>query len=64
MESVDITSIYFLNNKCANITPQLFNEYHQDKHVGKMYVVELVKRIQEMKNIANKKQEIKKVYIE
>lgn len=59
-ERVDIISLYFMNNKCANRTAQLFNEQHQDRHVRRKYVLELVKKFQETGNVANKKREIEK----
>lgn len=46
---VDAISIYLINNKCAKATAQQFIERHEDKHVLRKNILELVLEMHQVK---------------
>lgn len=59
-ERVEIISLFFANNQCANRTAEFFNQRHLDKHVNRKYVLELVSKFQETGSVANKKRNMER----
>lgn len=54
-ERVSMIEIYYENNRCANITSQVFNQMNPDKHVHRKYVIELVTKFRETGSVENRK---------
>lgn len=61
-ERVEIIEIYF-RSQCASQTAELFNQRHQDKHVHRKYVLELVQKFRATGNVCNKKRVIENAVI-
>lgn len=57
-ERVRIISLYFGNNENAQRTADIFNNEHQERHVHRKIVLQLVRKFRETGSVLNKKREI------
>lgn len=56
-ERVTITQDIYENQQSANSTAQLFNDQHENRHVNRKYVLELVTEFRETSSVKNKKRQ-------